>query len=66
MIDTIQVSAKGKWVDLWMGAVAINAVCVQARGQAGVAVLPQGLKITLTPPIDIRGGLGGKNLTRVA
>lgn len=65
MIDTIRLTAKGKWIDLWAGAVAINAACVQVRGQAGVAVLPQGLKITLTPAIDLEGP-GGNNLTNIA
>lgn len=65
MVDTIRLTAKGKWLDLWAGAVAINAVCVQARGRAGVAVMPQGLKITVTPAIGIEA-LGGNNLTNIA
>ena len=48
IVDAIRTSAQGVWLDLWAGAVAINAMCVGASGRAGVAVMAQGLKITLT------------------
>ena len=63
-MDAIRTSAKGVWLDLWAGAVAINAMCVGTVGRAGVAVMAQGLKITLTTELWIRwrSTLGGRGL----
>ena len=50
IIDTIfHTGARGNWLELWTGAVAINAMCVGTFGRAGVAVMNEGLKITLAP-----------------
>ncbi|KAL8788494.1 MAG: hypothetical protein Q9195_007271 [Heterodermia aff. obscurata] len=51
-VDTIRTTAKGTWLDLWAGAVAINAICMETMTRAGVAVLAQGLKISLTPGLS--------------
>ena len=56
VVDAIHTSAKGVWLNLWAGAVAINAMCVGTSGRAGVAVMAQGLKITLTHELGIRNG----------
>ena len=49
IVDTIRLGARGSWIDLWAGAVAINAMCIGMLGRAGVAVMAEGLKITLSP-----------------
>lgn len=55
IIDTIRTSAKGTWLDLWAGAVAINAMCIGTSGRAGVAVMAEGLKVTLTARMGLPG-----------
>ncbi len=49
----------GRWHDLWAGAVAVDAMCVQRRGRSGQALLQGGLRITL----ERAGGGVGSNLT---
>ena len=61
-VDTIRITAKGTWLDLWAGAVAINAMCMELRSRAGVAVMAQGLKISVTPAL----GIGDRNVTAVS
>ena len=49
-------------MDVWAGAIAVNAMCVGVLGHPGIAVLAEGLKVTLSPP-QLHKGHGRLNLT---
>lgn len=47
-VDTLDGTAvEGRWWDLWTGAVAVNAMCIERHGRLGQAIYQGGLRIVL-------------------
>ncbi|CAD6594154.1 MAG: hypothetical protein ASARMPRED_008760 [Alectoria sarmentosa] len=47
VVDVDHDSVSGRWFDLWAGAYAVDAICVDRQRKSGSPVSPGGLKITL-------------------